>query len=251
MKGIKMKILILDNKPHDELKNALKQYNIILDRVEVWSDKFKELEYSLIILCPSSKKQLTELFKTCNFCNINTVIFFKEIDSKFIISCSKQGCKDVIRIPYIPEAAAKRLNCLIESLSGDETGIVVPPKENQLSFDIDKYIQMEIQRSNRGKTPLSFLAVQTSKNKNNVGNVTDILKDNLRNTDFLSIYKNNILVMLPYCNKNGVHALKNKLTKYLSSYKTDIFCITKDYYYEKSLLNEREVLLGMLFKKDN
>ena len=246
-KGFYMKILILDNHKHEGLFTALDQYNIILEHRDcIEPIVLTESEYSLVLLCPSSIKHLAELFRTCSFSNANIVILFNNVDAKFIVYCSTQGCKDVIRVPYIPDATAKRLKCLIESLSVNEAGILASHKDSLLNFSVDKYIQLEFQRSNRGKTPLSFLAVEISMTAANAGNVIDILRDNLRNTDLVSVYGNYILVMLPYCNKADVLFLKTKLNKSLYSFNANIFCITKDHYYEESMPNEKDILLDVL-----
>jgi hypothetical protein len=242
-----MKILILDNHNHEGLYTALNQYNITLEhRNYIGAIDINESEYSLVILCPSSKKHLAELFKTISFSHSNIVVLFNEADAKFIVYCSKHGCKDVIRFPYLPDAVAKRLKCLIESLSANEASIVVSHKDNFLNFSVDKYIQIEIQRSNRGKTPLSFLAVEVAIPMTNSGSVINILRYNLRNTDLVNVYENYILVMLPYCNKTDALFLKLKLDKCLFSFNANIFCITKDHYYEESMPNEKDMLLDIL-----
>ncbi len=111
-----MRIAIVDTTPHEELKEALDTYGITLEHKDGWSEDICTSRYGMVILCSSGKEQISDSIKNKNLSALNTVIMSEYIDSRFINSCRNYGCKDIIRVPYNPQAAANRLFTLVESI---------------------------------------------------------------------------------------------------------------------------------------
>ncbi len=114
-----MKIAIVDTAPHEELKEALDTYGITLEHKAGWSEDICTSGYGMVILCSSGKEQMLDSFENKKLSTLNAVIMSEYIDSRFINSCRNHGCKDIIRVPYNPQAAANRLNTLVESITNN------------------------------------------------------------------------------------------------------------------------------------
>lgn len=244
-----MKILIIDKQPHNELGDALKNYNIVLEHKTELGKNMDSTGYGLVILCASGREQLLKALENKNLPDFNPVVISDYIDDRFITLCIKLGCKDIIRKPYNPEAAAQRLNCLIESIPAGESGSIVPVSNNSVCWSIEDYIKTEIKRANRGKTPLAFLLAGFLKNqvsKEDIKTVVDTFRTCLRDTDMAEYYKDFILVMLPYCGKVQIGAIRSKLEKSSAGYELYFYSTIKEKYYDTPMKNEMEIIFDAM-----
>ncbi len=244
-----MKILIIDKQPHNELRDALKNYNVVLEHRTDWDKDIDPAGYCLVILCASGKEQLLKALENKNLPELNPVVISDYIDDRFITLCIKLGCKDIIRKPYNPEAAAQRLNCLIESIPAGESDSIVPVSNNSVCWSIEDYIKTEIKRANRGKTPLAFLLAGFLKNQvspEDIKTAVDTFRTCLRDTDMAEYYKDFILIMLPYCGKAEIDAIRNKLEKSTAGYELYFYSTIKGKYYDAPMKNEKEVIFDAM-----
>lgn len=258
-----MKAILVDKQRHDELKRALKTYDINLEHKTEWSDDIELGEYSLVIVCPSTAVQLFELIRKKNLTRFNLAVIFDYTNDRFITSCMRLGCKDIIRKPYNPEITAKRLKHLAESESSGYSSVVLA-KNEELCVTLEEYIDVEIKRANRGRTPLAFLAagalnegiggsmsmgMDKGVSLEEVKAVTDIFRARLRDTDFVSYYKGFILMLLPYCNREQLDIVKRDLERSVNSLNLVFTKFLKDKFYEKPLQNEKEIIIDIIEKE--
>ena len=246
-----MKILFIDKEENKVLEKALGKYNFKVECWSQWMDNPAQMEeFCMVIYKPHSREDILKILKTKEIGRINLVIFYDHIDSRLIAACSKSGCKDIIRNASVnPESTANRLNCLIEGLSAPETSSIVPVENRTVIWSVEDYIRIEIKRSNRGRTPLVFIAVgfigvQASRDR--MENAASLFRTRLRDIDFVLVYKDFILVILPSFNRPGIEIVKGKLEESLREHKLFFCSLIKEKFYEVSMLNEKDILLGEL-----
>ncbi|MGE5329014.1 MAG: hypothetical protein ACM3KR_05885 [Deltaproteobacteria bacterium] len=243
-----MKILIVDHKKHEELRNELQKYEIILEQKEYIPDETKEDGYQLIVLCPDSIEDLRRMFDTLILRRMNPVVLYEHADDRFINFCTKLGCVDVVITPYKPELLAKRLWSVIESISSRENSESV--RENlEIRISVEDFIKREMKNSSRLQVPLGFLAggfVNGCFTLDRADNVVQKLKKCLRDTDFITAYGSIILVMLSGCGENELKLVEHKLI--ISAGDADIcfYGFVKESFYDKNPINELQGILNHL-----
>lgn len=205
-----MKVLIIDQKPHVELEDVLKNCGITVEQRASLEGCAESDKYSVVVLCPKSIIDLQELFRHGFLQLCNPVVYFEDTNERFITACLKLGCKDVIKKPARPEAMAIRICAVIDSAM-DERGNGKDAKKLMTTFGLEEVIRREMKRASRAENPVSFLAIGYQ-NKYNLATF-ELIKKGLRETDIVINYKNFVFVILPGCSARKLATIEQKLEK--------------------------------------
>ncbi|MGE5472712.1 MAG: hypothetical protein ACM3UU_00635 [Ignavibacteriales bacterium] len=250
-----MRILIIDDLRHEELEVELKKHGVFLEYEKYIPEETDEEAYNLIILCPKSIEELRRMFDTLILRRMNPVVLYENADDRFINFCYKLGCIDIVRKPYNPDMLSKRLVSVIESLSARKAG-AANKKSYEIQINVEDFVKREIKKASRSQSPLGLIALGFADgdfSSERAQDTLEKLRKCLRDTDFVYIYDNVILVMLHECGENDIKIIEKKL--FVSAGDTNIYFYSyiKNKFFDKNPDNELEEikshLLGGLEKE--
>jgi len=245
-----MKILIIDDKKHEELRIELQKYEIILEQKEYIPDETEEGAYEFVVLCPESIEDLRRMFDTLIIRRMKPVILYEKADDRFINYCIKLGCVDVVRKPYTPEILAKRLCSVVESISSEENG-EIDEDNPQISISVEDFIKRELKNANRSQMPVGLLAFsfgsEDCTTERKIKLITCFRK-RLRDTDFVSAYEKIILIILPGCEEGELKIVERKLLDCCKEGEIHSFGLVKKGFQSKNPTKEIEDIIGKLMQ---
>lgn len=243
-----MKILIIDSKRHEELEFALKEYDITLEQEKYIPEELEEGSYALIVLCPENVKDLRCFFDKLILRRINPVILYENTDDRFINICTRLGCVDVVKTPYRPELLAKRLWSVMEGLSLAKGSRDVR-EELEIHIKAEDFIKREIKKADRMQIPIGFIAFSCTEGaflQEEAAEVLSKLKECIRDTDFVTIYGDIVVVMLPGCRQKQLKIVEKKLLDSVHEKNICVFDLVKEKFYSKNPIDDFKEITGKL-----
>ncbi len=160
--------------------------------------------------------------------HIPVAIVSKLTDRKYIIKAIEAGVSEFIAKPFDKDTVIRKIDKLLGNsvLGGTEREI-----EDILTYSFSDMLNREIKAAGRGKHPLTIMlstvvdSEGSAKNTNEYYDVIDsiikLIRTKLRDTDTVFHYgSNNIITLLPFCDKAGSVVVEQKVRSIFSNHST-------------------------------
>ena len=212
-----------------EINTILKDYGIeiahVKDGVEalnylhLYREKVRLLLWSYISQDYSDFDSIKNIKSREPYQTIPVAMISKLTDRKYIIKAIEAGVSEFIAKPYDKDTVIKKIDKLLGNilLGGTER-----EQEEVLLFTFSDMLNKEIKAAGRGNHPLTIILSTvvdnqgTANNTNEyydvIDNIIKVLRTKLRDTDTVFHYgSNNIIMLLPFCNKPGSIIVEQKI----------------------------------------
>lgn len=243
------KVIIIDqNNAHEDLGLELSKKDILLQHCK--SVNQIEDEFPIYIVRIEKHDLIGEFLKDNRFRN-RTIILSDDYSETIVFGALEMGCIDYIRYSNTdPKNIARRIAYCLEKLNTHEASNIAPFPNGLISFSLTEFINNEIKRSNRGKNPLAFVLAKLDDGatERDYTMVLNIMNNILRDTDTVTKYKDYIMLVLPFCDHNGLKIIKNRFSHKLKNYNLKFCNILKNKYIG-FFSNERDVIFDLLEEK--
>ncbi|MGE5329993.1 MAG: response regulator [Deltaproteobacteria bacterium] len=159
---------------------------------------------------------------------IPIAIISKFTDRKYIVKAIESGVSEFIAKPYDYETVVKKIDKLLGNIILGNTG---REQEDVLMFTFSDMLTREIKAAGRGNHSLTIILatvvdeVGKMKNTNEfydvINDMVKVTRTKLRDTDTVFYYgSNNMIVLLPFCNKEGSLVVEQKIKNIFNSHTT-------------------------------
>lgn len=198
------KVLLIDRFTHTFLKEELKNHRIELivqSEIENISESF-----DAVIFVIEEKKEIFKLSKNINMFSNNILVMVNDVDNSFLRYCQSIGVKDVIKTPYNPVYTAKRIENLISDNNID--------KEEKHEDCIQKVLRRYAKKAYIRKESIGFVACKFLKSYDKYiyhSDVLKVIKENLRDIDYIGTYNGIIIMILPNMKDNQINCVIERI----------------------------------------
>ncbi|MBU3173298.1 hypothetical protein [Clostridium estertheticum] len=180
---------------------------------------------TLYVLSVNDLKDLDET-KNQNFVVVSENLAASE-SGNLISECYKRGTLECMINPENSTMIFVKIKRLLTDFQYE---II---KEEIITLKMNDVIRKDIKGAGRGKYDYTLLGIHIeATSKKDINEVKSLLKSNIRETDTLTIYNENILlVSMPFCDKSGSVIVKEKLKKLINTnlkFKTYLTSATLD-----------------------
>lgn len=221
-----------------EINTILKEYGIEVTHVK---DGFEAMNYlhankdNVRLILWSYISQEYSDFETIknikskeHYQAIPIAIISKFTDRKYIVKAIESGVSEFIAKPYDNDTVVKKIDKLMGNIILGNTG---REKEDVLMFTFSDMLTREIKAAGRGSHPVTILLATVvdeggrMKNTNEfydvINDMVKITRTKLRDTDTVFYYgSNNMIILLPFCNKEGSLVVEQKIKNIFNSNST-------------------------------
>lgn len=219
-----------------EINNILRNYGIeiahvkdgveVLNYLHLYKDKVKLILWSYVSQDYSDFDTIKSIKSKEIYQAIPVAMISKLTDRKYIIKAIEAGVSEFIAKPYDEETVIKKIDKLLGNilLGGTERD-----QEDVLMYTFSDMLNREIKAAGRGNHPLTIMLSTvvdnygTAKNVNEYYEVIDsiikVIRSKLRDTDTVFYYgSNNIIILLPFCDKAGSTIVEQKVKSIFNSH---------------------------------
>lgn len=218
-----------------EISNILKNYGVdivhVKDDIELINylhangDKVKLILWSYISQDYADFETIKRIKNRDTYRNIPIAIISKLTDRKYIIKAIEAGVSEFIAKPYDNETVIKKIDKLLGNALTGDTG---REEDDVLTYTFSDMLNREIKAASRGKYPVTILLLTVvdnqgcARNTNEyyeiIDNAIKLIRARLRDTDTVFHYgSNNIITMLPFCQKEATHVVEEKVKDVFNS----------------------------------
>ncbi|MGE5472752.1 MAG: response regulator [Ignavibacteriales bacterium] len=159
---------------------------------------------------------------------IPIAIISKFTDRKYIVKAIEAGVSEFIAKPYDNDTVVKKIDKLMGNIILGNTG---REQEDVLMFTFSDMLTREIKAAGRGTHTVTILLATVvdeggkMKNTNEfydvINDMVKITRTKLRDTDTVFYYgSNNMIILLPFCNKEGSVVVEQKIKSIFNSHST-------------------------------
>lgn len=219
-----------------EMNNMLKEYGVeiahVKDGIEafnylhMYKDKVKLILWSYISQDYSDFDTIKSIKSKEAYQSIPVAMISKLTDRKYIIKAIEAGVSEFIAKPYDGDTVIKKIDKLLGNVLLGGTERV---QEDVLMYTFSDMLTREIKAAGRGNHPLTILlstlvdsngtAVNTHEYYEIIDSIIKVLRSKLRDTDTVFHYgSNNIIILLPFCDKQGSAIVEQKVKGIFSSH---------------------------------
>ena len=219
-----------------EISNILKSYGVEISHVKdgvealnylhLFKDKVKLILWSYISQDYSDFDAIKSIKSKEIYQSIPVAMISRLTDRKYIIKAIEAGVSEFIAKPYDNETVVKKIDKLLGNILLGATG---REKEDVLMYTFSDMLNREVKSAGRGNHPVTILLSTVvdengiAKNTNEyyevIDNIVKVFRTKLRDTDTVFYYgSNNIIALLPFCDKTGSVVVEQKIKKIFSSH---------------------------------
>lgn len=219
-----------------EINSILKEYGIevahVKDGLEAmnylhsYRDKVRLILWSYVSQDYADFETIKTIKSKEQYVNIPVAIISKFTDRKYIIKAIESGVSEFIAKPYDNETVVKKIDKLLGNVILGNTG---SEQEDVLMYTFSDMLTREVKAAGRGNHTVTILlatVVDEEGKMKNTNEFYDIINDlvkvtrtKLRDTDTVFYYgSNNMIALLPFCNKEGSITVEQKIKSIFSSH---------------------------------
>ena len=219
-----------------EISNILKSYGVEISHVKdgvealnflhLFKNKVKLILWSYISQDYSDFDAIKSIKSKEIYQSIPVAMISRLTDRKYIIKAIEAGVSEFIAKPYDNETVVKKIDKLLGNILLGATG---REKEDVLMYTFSDMLNREVKSAGRGNHPVTILlstvvdengiANNTNEYYEIIDNIVKVFRTKLRDTDTVFYYgSNNIIALLPFCDKAGSVVVEQKIKKIFSSH---------------------------------
>lgn len=221
-----------------EMNTMLKDYGIeivhVKDGIELLNflhmnkDKVRLILWSYISQDYSDFETIKSIKNREAYQSIPIAVISKFTDRKYIIKAIESGVSEFIAKPYDKDTVVKKIDKLLGNalLGGTERD-----REEVLFYTFSDMLNREIKSAGRGNHPVTILLATVADNEGAAKNTNEyyeiidsiikVIRTKLRDTDTVFYYgSNNIIILLPFCDKAGSKIVEQKVKNIFSNHST-------------------------------
>lgn len=213
-----------------ELTGMLKNFNVYIKNVKDADEvettfKDNKTNYTAIVWAMNSVDYsvfdaIKHLKGKEEFKTIPIIVISKFTDKRYIIKAIESGAVEYIAKPYNEETVLNKL-CRILGIPFEKSaGNMLD--EDILTFNFKEMFNKELKAASRGSYPFSLImatilhkadyGAELEDVESTIKLINRVIKNNLRETDSSFQYTgNNLMILLPFANKEGVKCIEKKL----------------------------------------
>jgi len=221
-----------------EINSILKEYGIevvhvkdgleAMNYLHVEKDKVRLILWSYVSQDYSDFETIKNIKAKEHYQSIPIAIVSKFADRKYIIKAIEAGVSEFIAKPYDNETVVKKIDKLLGNIILGNTG---REQEDMLMYTFSDMLTREIKAAGRGSHPLTIVLatvvdeIGKMKNTNEfydvINDMVKVTRTKLRDTDTVFYYgSNNMIALLPFCNKEGSVVVEHKIKNIFNSHST-------------------------------
>lgn len=219
-----------------EIMNILKDFGIeivhakdeigALNYLHMYKDKVRLILWSYVSQDYSDFETIKNIKSKDDYVSIPIAIISKLTDRKYILKAIEAGVSEFIAKPFDNETVIKKIDKL---LGNTLVGGAERSQEDVLFYSFADMLNREIKAAGRGNHPLSIMLSTivdgegSAKNTNDyyemIDNIIKVIRTKLRDTDTIFHYgSNNIITLLPFCDKTGSTIVEQKVRDIFKSH---------------------------------